>query len=218
MPSSPTLGPMSSPDYTLRRATVDDLIGLKQLWQRANLQVLDLEKRLTEFQLIVTDSGDLLGAVGLQIDGKQGQIHSEAFTQPDEQDRHRQQLWERLQSIARNHGLVRLWTRESAPFWTQRGFQVATEELLEKLPAVFGDRARAWLALQLREENVAVISLEKEFELFQVAQQADSERLMRQAKVLRVAAYIFLGIVVLVGGYFLVKIFMKNPSLLKGGR
>ena len=209
---------MNSPDYTLRRATVDDLIGLKQLWQRAHLQVLDLEKRLTEFQLIVTDSGDLLGAVGLQIDGKQGRVHSEAFTQSEDQDKHRQQLWERLQSIARNHGLVRLWTRESAPFWTQRGFQEATEEVLQKLPAVFGDGSKPWLALQLREENIAVNSPEKEFELFQAAQQASYERLMQQAKVLRTVAYIILGIAVLVGGYFLVKIFMKNPSLLKGGR
>lgn len=209
---------MSSPEHNLRRATVDDLIGLKQLWQRAHLQVLDLEKRLTEFQLMVTDSGDLLGAVGLQIDGKQGRVHSEAFTQPENQDKYRQQLWKRVQSIARNHGLVRLWTWESAPFWIQRGFQEATEEALQKLPAVFGDRAKPWLVLQLREENIAVISLEKEFELFEAAQREGSEKLMQQAKVLRYVAYIILGIAVLVGGYFLLQIFMKNPSLLKGGQ
>jgi N-acetylglutamate synthase-like GNAT family acetyltransferase len=209
---------MSSPDYTLRRATVDDLIGLKQLWQRAHLQVLDLEKRLTEFQLIVTDGGDLLGAVGLQIDGKQGRVHSEAFTQLEDQDQHRQQLWERIQSIARNHALVRLWTRESAPFWTQRGFQEPTEEVLQKLPAVFGEGSKPWLSLQLREENIAVISLEKELELFQASQQASSERLLQQARVLRAVVFVILGIAVLVGLYFLVQIFLKNPSLLKGGR
>lgn len=209
---------MIPPESTLRRATVDDLIGLKQLWQRAHLQVLDLEKRLTEFQLIVTDNGDLLGAIGLQIDGKQGRIHSEAFTQPEDQDKHRQQLWERVQSIARNHGLMRVWTQESAPFWNQRGFQQATEEALQKLPAVFGDASSPWFALQLREENIAVISLEKEFELFQAAQQAGSEKLMQQAKMLRTVAYIFLGIVVLAAGFFLVQIFLKNPSLLQGGK
>ena len=34
---------MNSPEYTARRATVDDLSGLKILWERARFQVLDLE-------------------------------------------------------------------------------------------------------------------------------------------------------------------------------
>ena len=74
---------MNEPQYNLRRATVDDLPGLKVLWERARLQVLDLEKRLTDFQLVVSDAGDLIGAIGLHIEGKQGQVHSEAFAQPE---------------------------------------------------------------------------------------------------------------------------------------
>src|SRR5256885_17260457 len=67
-----------------------------------SLQVLDLEKRLTEFQLIVSDESDLLGAIGLHVEGKQGQLHSEAFTQPEQEDRFRAQLWERMQIVARS--------------------------------------------------------------------------------------------------------------------
>src|SRR5256886_8983337 len=44
-PPSLTLRGMNASELTVRRATVDDLDGLKQLWERARLQVLDLEKR-----------------------------------------------------------------------------------------------------------------------------------------------------------------------------
>jgi N-acetylglutamate synthase-like GNAT family acetyltransferase len=204
---------MSSPDYTLRRATVDDLVGLKQLWERAHLQVLDLEKRLTEFQLVGTEAGDLVGAIGLQIDGKQGRIHSEAFAQPEDTDRFRQQLWERIQAVARNHGLVRLWTREPAPFWAQRGFQEADAETIKKLPPAFGDTGQRWSSLQLKEESPVVISLDKEFELFQASQREGVERIMRQAKIMKNIAYAILGIVVLIGGFYLLYVLIKNPGL-----
>src|SRR5438046_7014520 len=62
-PPALTLGEMNASELTVRRATVDDLNGLKQLWERARLQVLDLERRLTEFQLLVSNESDLLGAI-----------------------------------------------------------------------------------------------------------------------------------------------------------
>src|SRR5688572_1936101 len=170
---------MSEPQYSLRRATVDDLPGLKVLWERARLQVLDLEKRLTDFQLVVSDAGDLIGAIGLHIEGKQGKVHSEAFAQPEQDAKFRDQVWERIQVVARNHGLVRLWKREGGPFWQQQGgFAEASAELVKRLPASFGDAPGRWLMLQLREENLSVLSLEREFELFQVSQQQETAKLM----------------------------------------
>jgi len=209
---------MNSPDYTLRRATVDDLIGLKQLWERAHLQVLDLEKRLTEFQLIITDTGDLVGAIGLRIEGKQGNLHSEAFARAEDQDKFRQQLWERIQSVARNHGLVRLWTQEPAPFWTQRGFQEADAETIKKLPPALGDPGKRWSSVQLKEETAAEVSIEREFELFQAAQRESSEKIMRQAKVLKVMAYSILIVALLIGGFYLIQVMIKNPNVLLPGR
>lgn len=188
---------MNPSDHTVRRATVDDLGGLKQLWERARLQVLDLEKRLTEFQLIVSGSGDLIGAIGLHIEGKQGKLHSEAFTHPDRQDDSRPQLWERVQAVARNHGLVRLWTQESSPFWHQAGFAEAAQEALKKLPATFGDAHGRWLTMQLREETLPTLSLDQEFELFQQSQRQSTEQVMAQARKLKTAAYV-IGTVVLV--------------------
>jgi len=209
---------MNEPRYNLRRATVDDLPGLKILWERARLQVLDLEKRLTDFQLVVSDAGDLIGAIGLHIEGKQGQVHSEAFAQPDQDTKFREQIWERIQVLARNHGLVRLWTREAAPFWQQQaGFAEASAELAGKLPASFGDAAGRWLMLQLREENLSALSVEREFELFQVSQKQETEKLMQLGRTLKLITVVVLGVVLLIGGFFVVKLVIKNPSLLSPG-
>ena len=177
---------MNSPEYTARRATVDDLSGLKILWERARFQVLDLEKRLTEFQLIVSDAGDLIGALALHIEAKQGLLHSGAFAQPEQEEQFRPQLWERIQSVARNHGLNRLWTQEGASFWLQAGFVEGSAETLPRLPPGFGDRQARWLTLQLKDENVAALSIEHEFELFQTAQKEETERLRRLGRTMKV--------------------------------
>ena len=209
---------MNEPQYNLRRATVDDLPGLKILWERARLQVLDLEKRLTDFQLVVSDAGDLIGAIGLHIEGKQGQVHSEAFAQPDRDTKFREQIWERIQVLARNHGLVRLWTREAAPFWQQQaGFAEASAGLVEKLPASFGDAPGRWLMLQLREEHLSALSVEREFELFQASQQQETAKLMQLGQKLKFITMCSLGVVLLIGLIFLLKLVIKNPSLISPG-
>ena len=197
---------MNPPGVSVRRATVEDLGGLKLLWERARLQVLDLEKRLTEFQLAVSPAGDLLGAVGLHISGKEGLLHSEAFSQPEESESLRLLLWERVRNLARNHGLVRMWTREAASFWLQAGFAETTSEPLKRLPATLGDPRKRWLALQLREETAPTLSLEHEFELFQQASRASTEEVMAQAQKLRTAAnviaWVALGAALLVVGFY----------------
>ena len=204
---------MNSPEYTARRATVDDLSGLKILWERARFQVLDLEKHLTEFQLIVSDAGDLIGALALHIEAKQGLLHSGAFAQPEQEEQFRPQLWERIQSVARNHGLNRLWTQEGASFWLQAGFVEGSAETLPRLPPGFGDRQARWLTLQLKDENVAALSIEHEFELFQTAQKEDTERLRRLGRTMKVTVFVVIGIVATIALLVIVRMAVKNPSL-----
>jgi hypothetical protein len=177
---------MNENERVVRRANVDDLSGLRILWERAHLQVLDVEKRLTEFQLIASVEGDLIGAVALHIDRKQGAIHSEAFLRPEDAGEARPLLWERLQSLARNHGLIRLWTRETAPFWSEAGFVEPSPEVQATLPEGLAGGPGRWLTLGLRDESVSTISVEKEFELFQQAQRASTEELIAQAKRLKI--------------------------------
>jgi N-acetylglutamate synthase-like GNAT family acetyltransferase len=200
----------------VRRANVDDLTGLRLLWERAHLQVLDLEKRLTEFQLVSTPGGDLIGVIALHIDGKLGRLYGEAFTHPEQADDARPWLWERLQTLARNHGLVRLWTLEAAPFWHHAGFTKADPEQLRKLPESFGDRHSHWLTLALREESVQAISIEKEFEIFQQSQRAQTEQVLAQARRLKLLAYVVtfvVAIIALVGLFFVFsKTSQSTPS------
>jgi hypothetical protein len=180
--------------------------------------VLDLERRLTEFQLIVTESGDLIGAIGLRIEGKQGCLHSEAFAQPEQEEQFRTQLWERIQIVARNHGLVRMWTQERSPFWPQAGFADPPPELLKKLPVNFGDAQARWLMLQLREENLAAVSAEHEFDLFQTAQKEETDKLMRLGQSFKTIVFVVLGIIFAAGITYVAILLIKNPSLLSPGR
>jgi N-acetylglutamate synthase-like GNAT family acetyltransferase len=178
---------MIASNYQVRRATVDDLVMLRRLWQQTQLPVATLEKRLTEFQVVETTGGQVLGAAGLRIAEKHGEIHSEVFTSPTHAEEVRLRLWERIQTVARNHGLCRLWIADaSSLFWLDRGFEPAGSELLAKQPKAFADNgAQAWLVLTLREEGATGGSLDAEFELFRLAQKEERERLERRARLLR---------------------------------
>ncbi len=196
---------MNSSSFQARRATVEDLLKLRGLWQKKNLPVGDLEKRFTEFQLAESGDGVLLGAIGLHIDQQQARLHSEAYTSEEAEEACRLQLWQRVQSVMRNHGLFRVWTQAEGAFWQQNGFSLAEGPVLEKLPASFSSRSGRWLTLQLREESGPAISLDREFELFTQTQRESTAQAMQQARVLKTLAYvmvlIFLLGVIAVGIY-----------------
>lgn len=191
---------MNPPRFHVRRATLDDLENLRQLWQMGQLAPDILEKSFTEFQVVESDVGELLGAVGLRLEGHHGKLHSEVFVRPEQEEDLRPLLWERLQLVARNHGLARLWTQEPSPFWRQVSFQEPSAELLSHLPESFGDRQGAWRTLQLREEVKPAISLDHEFELFMQHQSESTAQLMRRARRLKLVAtlvaFVLLGLVV----------------------
>ncbi len=169
----------------VRRANLEDLSSLKGLWDIARHPTLELEKHLTEFQLVLRPDGILLGSVAMRMVGQHGLLHSEAFYQSEQADSLRPLLWERLQILARNHGLVRLWTRERSAFWAQVGFHPAQPEDLNRLPAALGEASQPWLCLRLRDESLLSGALEKEFELFQLMERQKSERMMERAKALK---------------------------------
>ena len=102
------------PNAQVRRATIDDLQQLAQLWEEEHLPKETLEKRFKEFQLATGEDGQILGAIGLEISGLEGHLHSEAFAHPEHADDLRNLLWDRLQIQAQNHGLVRIWSRLAA--------------------------------------------------------------------------------------------------------
>ncbi len=175
---------MGSPAYRVRRATLDDLEALTALWTTMRFAVTDLRNRLTEFQVALDASGQLVGAIGFQIHQRQGLIHSEAFTDFARADEIRPFLWERIQMLAQNHGVARLWTRESAPFWTHHGFQRPDEAARQRLPEPWARQSSGWLTCRLRDEE-ALMSLDKEFALFKELERQNTAATLEQARRLR---------------------------------
>ncbi|HVV70263.1 MAG TPA: hypothetical protein VHI52_02000 [Verrucomicrobiae bacterium] len=202
------------PSYRVRRATLDDIGSLTGLWQSMHFPAEELARRVTDFQIAEGPEGQLLGAVALQIAEKQGWIHSEGFTDFALADHLRPLLWDRLNSVATNHGLLRLWTQEQAPFWTHSGLVKPEPEALEKLPAAWREPSAAWLTLKLKEDLAEVISADREFALFMEAEKRRTERAFQQARVLKFIATLiaFLVLLVVVAGAFF--ILRKNPQLL----
>lgn len=204
---------MNAPDFRVRRATIEDLPALAALWQSMRLPANELERQLTEFQVAVDADGIVIGAVGFQIVGKNGLIHSEGFTDYGAADTLRPLLWERLQMLAANHGTVRAWTKETTPFWRQAGLAKPDADALAKLPPAWAALPGDWLALKLREDVEEILSTDKEFELFKQSAKRESEAALGQARVLKTIATvgaIILGIAVLIASVMLV--LHKTPT------
>jgi len=204
---------MEGPTLRVRRATVDDLPQLRALWQAQLPDTSGLERRVTEFQVVESPEGRVLAAVALTMHEGHGLIHSEVFADFADADRYRALLWERLEQVARNHGLYRVWTREEAPFWARCGLQLAGEPQLDRLPEIWRSLKGRWLTLQLREPPPEGLSIEKEFELYMQAERQRTEALLERARwIKRIAtlvAIILAGMVLMAVWYLL----QRRPGL-----
>lgn len=169
---------------------MDDLPGLAALWQSAQLPAAELDKQFTDFQIVEDEHGTLAGAIALRIEGHSGHVHSEAFVDFGLTDTLRPALWERLQTVAQNHGLFRLWTVEAAPWWKKdAGFALPPAEILEKLPPSFGLHP-GWLTLRLKDETADPERLEKEIALFKETERLRREKIVARGRALRVVGTI----------------------------
>ncbi|MGA2279093.1 MAG: hypothetical protein ABSG80_02175 [Verrucomicrobiota bacterium] len=165
----------------IRRATTDDFQSLRSLWHSMRLPAGELEKRLTEFQVIEAADGQIVGAIGVQIIRQHALLHSEGYTDFAAADAARQLFWERIQTIAAHHGVFRLWTQENSPFWVRWGFQPANAEILERLPAEWKRSGEKWLTIQLKNEE-AIGALEKELEAFRESEKKRTAETLDQAR------------------------------------
>ena len=172
---------MSPPQLRIRRATTDDYQDLKSLWNSMRLPAGELEKRLTEFQVIEAGDGQIVGAIGVQIIGRHALVHSEGYTDFSVADAARQLFWERIQTITAHHGVFRLWTQENSPFWARWGFVPASLELLERLPVEWKRSGEKWLTIQLKNEE-AIAALNKELETFRESEKKRTAETLDQAR------------------------------------
>jgi N-acetylglutamate synthase-like GNAT family acetyltransferase len=208
---------MTAPTLRVRRATVEDLETLRPLWTSMKLPVAELEPRLTEFQVVENAEGKILGGIGFQMAGGSGRIHSEGFTDFAIADQARELLWNRIQTLASNHGILRVWARENVPFWTGVGFKKADTETLKKLPAAWSTEDTSWFTLQLKDE-VAIASMEKELAMFMAAEKRSSERVFQQARTLKMVANLLAILLLLFAIGAGIYLLIKKPELLHPGR
>jgi N-acetylglutamate synthase-like GNAT family acetyltransferase len=193
---------VSGPKITARRANVECLPALREFWASCGAPVELLEKRLTEFQIADAD-GVLLATAALHVSGKHGRIHSEYSVAGGEAAA--SLLRDRIKNLANNLALLRLWVASGDAGWRGAGFRPANEGELESLPKEFTGEASSWDTLKLRDEkNAAGVD---EFVILRQQMQAESERLLARARVVKVVAYLFafvvgLLVVLLVFAYF----------------
>jgi N-acetylglutamate synthase-like GNAT family acetyltransferase len=198
-----------------RRATLEDLPGLQALWQRSGLPWEQLEKFFTEFQIVPGDGGVALAAVGLLVEGSEGLLHSEAIIPADSPDPFRAALWKRILIVARNHGAVRIWTQEDAPFWQQQGFSKATAVQLADLKTTFADPSASWVVCQVIDPAKASQKIAQTMALWEASRQSESEDLKRKIQNFRNGAFILAAVVI--GAMLLIAIyvFLRRPDLLQ---
>ncbi|HSY09990.1 MAG TPA: hypothetical protein VK840_03660, partial [Candidatus Dormibacteraeota bacterium] len=166
--------------------TVDDLAALKKIWETMRFPADDLEKRLTEFQIVENAGGEIIGAIGIHIIRQHSLLHSEGYADFSLADAARNLFWIRIQTLASNHGVFRLWTQERSPFWKSFGFQPPAAEVLARLPVEWKNEFDGgWLTFQLKDEAVITAALEKEFAQFMAAEKRDTDRVAEQARTLK---------------------------------
>jgi len=203
---------MSSPQLRVRRATTDDFQSLRSLWNSMGLPADKLERRLTEFQVVESDDGQIAGAIGLQTVRQHGLLHSEAYADFSVADAARPLFWERIQLIASHHGVFRLWTQDNLPFWSNCGFRIVITESLVQLPEEWKRFEGKWYSLQLKNEE-ALATLEKELTTFRESEKQRTTRTLDQARTMTttitVIAFI-LGIVLIGVAFYL---FMRRGFL-----
>ena len=194
---------MTEPQYQARRATLDDLPALRPLWEAERLDANALEKRLTEFQVICDETGNLLGALGMQRHLQQGLLHSEVLADFALADTLRPLLWERMRNVGRNYALARMWTREPSQFWRALGFDPPDEEQAAKFPPAFGEAdAGPLLTLKVRDDPFADMTPEQEEVMLKQHLRADTEKMFRQARALRMFMYVLAVIFVILMAIF----------------
>ena len=195
----------------IRRATVDDLPALKSLWTTAQLPAAELEGRLTEFQ-VVESQGAFAGALGVQIQQQHALLHSEDYVDFSVADAARELFWERIQKLAANHGVFRVWTQETSPFWTHWGFQPAGSETLERLPDEWKNRAGRWLTLELKNEDVIKTALGNQFAGFMDSEKKQTAEVAASARKIRTFfTVVFFGLAFVSFAFLFYLLIRRNP-------
>jgi N-acetylglutamate synthase-like GNAT family acetyltransferase len=204
----------SSP-FSARRATSEDLPVLEALWQQTGLPWDQLHGFLNEFQVATDESGGLAGAIGLLIEGSQALLHTEAVRADVEADAVRSSLWRRVQIVARNQGVQRIWTQEDAPYWLASGFAAATPMAVQQNRASFLDPAAAWFAFDLMDPARAQGLINEQLAILEAERMQSAESFQSRVRAFRIFAILMALLILGVCLWLLFRIFHARPDVLK---
>jgi hypothetical protein len=205
---------MSPSVLRVRRATVDDLETLKLLWAAMRLSPEELESRLTEFQVVENSESEVLGAIGILVSKQHALLHSEGYSDFGVADAARHLFWERIQTLAANHGIFRIWTQERSPFWKSFGFVPPTTEVFPRLPEEWKNEFDGgWLTFQLKNEDVINAAFEKHFADFSKSEKRETERVSAKARQINLIITIICFAVGIVSIGFAVYLLVHRPAL-----
>ncbi|HEY0552030.1 MAG TPA: hypothetical protein VGF13_20685 [Verrucomicrobiae bacterium] len=203
---------MTDKQYVIRRATLEDLPQLIALWRLEQWPAETLEKRFTEFHLVADTDGRVLAAIGIQMGGTQGLLHSESIGRAEISDALRGLLWERLQVIIKSNSLERLWTQLNSHYWRDLGFQRATAEQLKMLPAKFAQGERPWTVKSLCAADANAV-LEREMAEIKALQLREIARAQQRVQTMKKIALGVTVVVCLIGIAFVVALLKYGPQL-----
>lgn len=209
------------PTPLARRAAVDDLSALRELWALTGLPAEELSSFLTEFQVASTADGRLVAAVGLMVEGSDALLHSEAIVPDLDPEELRATLWRRVMILARNQGIHRVWTQEDDEFWVASGFLPAAIDPNGRVPS-FVQPADDWRCCQLFDPAEAKQVVAEQMAVWQATRSGEVDELQGKIRTVRNLAFGFAGLVILVILGMLFYIVRARPDLLqrlvRGGR
>lgn len=207
---------MNSSQLQIRRATLDDLSALRSLWSNAGWPADELESRLTEFQ-VVEANGAFAGALGVQIVRQHLRFHSEDYVDFSVADAARELFWERIQKLAANHGVFRVWTQETSPFWKRWGLQPATAEIQKRLPAEWKNPSTpmrgesGWLTLELKNEDAINEALQKQLPGWRDAGRQQTERIASHGRRIRIVFTVIFFAIGIAGIALAIYLALRHP-------
>ncbi len=208
--------PMEPSQWIARRATLDDLPALEALWQRCGLPWEQLEKYLTEFQVILNEDGGALGALGLLVDGHEGLVHTEAIPPgQDAADDLRAALWKRLQIVARNQGVLRLWTQEDAPYWGTVGFGGPDGKVRSEAKSAFLDSDPDWRFFQLADPDRAAKLVQEQLAVWEATRSQEADSFQQTIQNIRNSAFIITGAIIVILFAMALYVFVRRPELVQ---
>ena len=195
----------------IRRATAEDLDALKAIWSSMRFPAEDLGRRLTEFQVVEAD-GQVAGALGFQIVRSAALLHSESFADYSVADAARNLFWERIQKLAANYGVFRLWTQENSPFWLRWGFQPADDAALARLPDEWKSAGEKWFTLELKNEAVINAALKNQFAGFMDDEKKKTAQVSAKARTINTVITVAGFAIGILGIGFAIYLFVhRNP-------